>query len=103
MGQSILYMTMKKRTYDLSHLSLKGELMEKIIPVSVAEIADMMGVTRQKVASLKHWGKLPDPDYVLKACPLWDKEKIENFLKEDIKDNRKKGGEVIWIEQSKRN
>ena len=77
--------------------------MDKIIPVSVAEIADMMGVTRQKVASLKHWGKLPKPDYVLKAGPIWDRSKIEIFLKEEIKDNRKKGGEVIWIEQSKKN
>jgi hypothetical protein len=65
----------------------------KIDPISVAEIAELTGLTRQKVASLKHWGRLPDPDKVIKACPLWDKEKIVNFLNEEgIKDRRKKEG-----------
>jgi hypothetical protein len=67
--------------------------MTKIDPISIAEIADMTGLPRQKVASLKYWGKLPDPDKVIKACPLWDKDKIIKFLDEEgIKDRRKKEG-----------
>lgn len=65
--------------------------MEKIDPISVAEIAQIMGVDRAKVASLNFWGKLPKPDKVLKACPLWDKDKIVTFLNEEgFKDRRRK-------------
>ena len=39
----------------------------KIDPISIAEIADLAGLDRKKVASLKYWGKLPDPDKVIKA------------------------------------
>ncbi len=52
----------------------------KINPVSLAEIAEMLGVTRQKVASLNFHGKLPEPAKRIKACPLWDKEEIEDFI-----------------------
>lgn len=63
----------------------------KINPVSVAEIAEIMQVPRTKVASLHYHGKLPAPDVVLKACPLWDKENIIDFLDTvGIVDNRRK-------------
>lgn len=63
----------------------------KINPVSVAEIADIMQVPRTKVASLHYHGKLPAPDVVLKACPLWDKDNIIDFLDTvGIVDNRRK-------------
>lgn len=63
----------------------------KIEPVSVAEIAEIMQVPRTKVASLHYHGKLPAPDVVLKACPLWDKENIIDFLDTvGIVDNRRK-------------
>ena len=45
---------------------------ESFDPIGVAEIAEKLGVTRQKVASLKHHGKLPEPTKVLKCGPLWD-------------------------------
>ena len=64
---------------------------EKFDPIGVAEIADLLGVTRQKVASLKHHGKLPEPTKVLKCGPLWDKEKITIYVNNGgIKDNRRK-------------
>ena len=51
-------------------------------PVSVAEIADMLGVERQKVASLKYHGKLPQPKKILKCGPLWDAKEI--FILQEI-------------------
>jgi|TARA_R100001460_G_scaffold53149_3_gene92107 hypothetical protein len=60
-------------------------------PISVAEIAEMLGVTRQKVASLKHHGKLPEPKKILKCGPLWDAKEIADFInKVGITDNRRK-------------
>jgi len=54
----------------------------KIEPVSLAEIGDITGLTRQKLASLKYHNKLPQADITLKCGPLWDKEKIESFCEE---------------------
>jgi len=66
----------------------------KINPVSVAEIAEIMQLPRTKVASLHYHGKLPAPDVVLKACPLWDKDTIVDFLDTvGIVDNRRKKNE----------
>jgi len=66
----------------------------KINPVSVAEIAEIMQLPRTKVASLHYHGKLPAPDVVLKACPLWDKDTIIDFLDTvGIVDNRRKNNE----------
>ena len=60
-------------------------------PIGVAEIAKMLNVTRQKVASLKHHGKLPAPKKVLKCGPLWDATEIADFINEvGITDNRRK-------------
>ena len=60
-------------------------------PIGVAEIAKMLNVTRQKVASLKHHGKLPAPKKVLKCGPLWDAKEIADFINEvGITDNRRK-------------
>tara|TARA_R100000654_G_scaffold51040_3_gene77267 strand:+ start:1163 stop:1363 length:201 start_codon:yes stop_codon:yes gene_type:complete len=60
-------------------------------PVSVAEIAEMLGVDRQKVASLKFHGKLPQPKKILKCGPLWDSKEIASFINNvGISDNRRK-------------
>ena len=64
---------------------------ESFDPIGVAEIAEMLGVTRQKVASLKHHGKLPEPKKVLKCGPLWDYKQIFIYINNGgIKDNRRK-------------
>lgn len=49
-------------------------------PVSNAEIADIMGVTRQKVSSLHFHKKLPEPYKILKCGPLWDRKEITDWL-----------------------
>ena len=60
-------------------------------PVSLAEIAELIGTTRQKVASLKFHGKLPAPIKTLKCGPLWDKKEILDFVETvGFTDNRKK-------------
>ncbi len=74
----------------------------KIEPVSVAEIAEIMQVPRTKVASLHYHGKLPAPDVVLKACPLWDKENIIDFLDTvGIVDNRRKNNGQDYTDTTK--
>lgn len=74
----------------------------KIEPVSVAEIAEIMQVPRTKVASLHYHGKLPAPDVVLKACPLWDKENIIDFLDTvGIVDNRRKNNGQEYADTTK--
>ena len=52
-------------------------------PVSNAEIAEIMGVTRQKVSSLHFHNKLPEPYKVLKCGPLWDKKEITMWLQKN--------------------
>ena len=54
----------------------------KIEPVSLAEIGDMTGLTRQKLASLKYHNKLPQAAVTLKCGPLWDFDKIKSFCEE---------------------
>tara|TARA_R100001015_G_C4521523_1_gene90394 strand:+ start:463 stop:681 length:219 start_codon:yes stop_codon:yes gene_type:complete len=39
--------------------------------MGTAEIGAWLGVTRQEVAQWKFQGKLPSPDYQLKATPVW--------------------------------
>lgn len=77
-------------------LPLRKEKMQEIIhlfdPVSNAEIAEIMGVTRQKVSSLHFHNKLPKPYKVLKCGPLWDKKEITNWLK--LNNMIKKTGET---------
>ena len=55
----------------------------KIEPVSLAEIGDMTGLTRQKLASLKFHNKLPEAEYTLKCGPLWDRMTIHKFCREN--------------------
>jgi hypothetical protein len=69
-------------------LMLQGESFN---PISVAEIAEMLGVDRQKVASLKFHGKLPQPKKILKCGPLWDaKDIVIHINNGGITDNRRK-------------
>ena len=39
--------------------------------MGTAEIGAWLGVTRQEVAQWKFQGKLPKPDFELKATPVW--------------------------------
>jgi len=48
--------------------------------MGTAEIGQWLGVTRQEVAQWKFQGKLPEPDYQLKATPVWKKETLLKWL-----------------------
>jgi len=47
--------------------------------LGTAEIGAWLGVTRQEVAQWKFQGKLPTPDYQLKATPVWKKETLNEW------------------------
>ena len=65
--------------------------MDNFNPVSLAEISELTGLTRQKLASYKFHGKLPEPRKVLKCGPLWDKEEVVNHINTvGFHDNRTK-------------
>jgi len=44
--------------------------------MGTAEIGAWLGVTRQEVAQWKFQGKLPEPDYQLKATPVWKQDTL---------------------------
>lgn len=44
--------------------------------MGTAEIGAWLGVTRQEVAQWKFQGKLPNPDYQLKATPVWKQDTL---------------------------
>ena len=44
--------------------------------MGTAEIGAWLGVTRQEVAQWKFQGKLPEPDFQLKATPVWKKSTL---------------------------
>mgnify|MGYP003115311134 FL=1 len=44
--------------------------------MGTAEIGAWLGVTRQEVAQWKFQGKLPNPDYQLKATPIWKQDTL---------------------------
>lgn len=45
----------------------------------VAEAAEILGWTKQKVATYIKRGKLPDPIQRLASGPIWTKEQIETY------------------------
>ena len=51
----------------------------------VAEIAEKLGVARQVVAKWKYRGKLPAPDEVLAAGPVWLSASLREFFEEEEK------------------
>jgi len=44
--------------------------------MGTAEIGAWLGVTRQEVAQWKFQGKLPEPDFQLKATPVWKQDTL---------------------------
>jgi len=48
--------------------------------VGAAELAELLGISRQRLAQLRKDGPLPPPDLVLAATPLWSTATVEAFL-----------------------
>lgn len=49
--------------------------------VGVAEVAEMLGVTRQRVNQLVNEGGFPDPVAVLTAGRIWKRAAIERWAR----------------------
>jgi hypothetical protein len=43
------------------------------------ELADLLNVSRQRLAQLRAEGTLPEPDAVLAATPVWQRSTIDSF------------------------
>lgn len=57
--------------------------------MGTAEVGKWLGVTRTEVAQWKFHGRLPKPDFELKATPVWKKETLLNWREEnDWVENR---------------
>ena len=67
-----------------------------IDPISISEIAEMMNKTRKQVAQLHFHGRLPKPDKIIKACPLWDLNTIISFIDTGgVVDRRKNDAQKV--------
>jgi predicted DNA-binding transcriptional regulator AlpA len=55
-----------------------------VIPVDnilgTAEVADVLGVSKQRIANLRKLAEFPDPVVHLASTPLWDRSDILDFL-----------------------
>ena len=51
--------------------------------MGTAEIGAWLGVTRQEVAQWKFQGKLPSPDYQLKATHVWKKSTLVGWREQN--------------------
>lgn len=51
----------------------------------MAEIAEEIGVSRMVVAKWKYRGKLPAPDEVLAAGPVWLSASLSEFFEKEEK------------------
>jgi hypothetical protein len=51
--------------------------------LGIAEIGEWLGLKRQEIAQWKYLGKLPKPDYELKATPIWKKETLIKWKSEN--------------------
>lgn len=50
--------------------------------VGVAEVAELLGVARQRVSELGRTGRLPAPAARLAAGPVWERPAVERFAAE---------------------
>jgi len=50
--------------------------------VGTCEVADVLGVSKQRIHALRKDKRFPEPFKVLASSPLWDKREIDNFLRQ---------------------
>jgi predicted DNA-binding transcriptional regulator AlpA len=60
--------------------------MSRCIPVEnilgTSEVAEVLGVSKQRIHSLRQMSSFPEPVVQLASTPLWDKEDVIKFLAE---------------------
>lgn len=63
-------------------MSKSDQLRLRAALLGVAELAELLGVSRQRASELATQSNFPSPVAQLTATPVWDKATIGNFLKE---------------------
>jgi hypothetical protein len=58
------------------------ELLTPVVPplVGLSEVADMFGISRQRVTQLRERVDFPDPVAVLRSGPVWTAPALQHFL-----------------------
>lgn len=48
--------------------------------LGTSEVAEVLGVSKQRIHSLRQMAEFPDPFLQLASTPLWDKDEVVAFL-----------------------
>lgn len=48
--------------------------------LGTSEVAEVLGVSKQRIHALRKMAEFPDPVKTLASTPLWDKEAVLQFL-----------------------
>lgn len=48
--------------------------------LGTSEVAEVLGVSKQRIHALRKMVEFPEPVRVLASTPLWDKEEVLSFL-----------------------
>lgn len=48
--------------------------------LGTSEVAEVLGVSKQRIHALRKMAEFPEPFKVLASTPLWDKKEIVAFL-----------------------
>ena len=58
--------------------------MSRCIPIEdilgTSEVAEVLGVSKQRIHSLRQMKEFPDPVVQLASTPLWDRKDVVSFL-----------------------
>lgn len=48
--------------------------------LGTSEVAEVLGVSKQRIHSLRQTAEFPEPFVKLASTPLWDKDEVMEFL-----------------------
>ncbi len=65
----------------LTHAELDAELASPLVPelVGVSEVAELLGVSRQRASDLQNRHGFPDPVAILASGPVWMRKQLNSF------------------------
>lgn len=55
--------------------------------LSATDLAQYIGASRNKITALVRQGRLPEPVYLTKRMPRWDREKVDAMLGKSSKSD----------------
>jgi len=59
---------------------VEGDYTSSLIYLGTAEVAELLGWDRRRVAAERSKGRLPAPAFVLAAGPVWTRAAIEDWM-----------------------